>query len=464
MSEDASIEESQIRFKVRTSSTDGNHSITMSDAATILDLKTKLATSDYENIPVERQRLIYSGRVMKDEEKLSFYKIKDGNTIHLVKSAASNAAQTPSTAGASVGSQAAGVPTNMAAGTAINNPLTGLTGARYAGHNINLPGLGTFGADGGMGAPPSDDQIADLLSDPNTQSTMNEALNNPAIVDMIINSSPQLRSMGPHARELLQSPFFRQMMTNPDIIRQQSRMRNMMGGGRGASAFPAPGVVDTPPEGAAGNNNPPTAGAAGMPNADVMTMLSGAGATNPFAALLNPQAQGQTPAQTPPPPASADQATPSASTSAAGSGDAQANPFASPFGGAPPAGLASMMTPEALQSTLQMMQDPQFASMMGLGAPGEAGAGGTASNPLVLTPEMMQQAMQSGAAGAAGNPFSMLFSAAAPPDTRPPEERYAEQLRQLNDMGFFEFDRNVEALRRSGGSVQGAIEQLLNGS
>ena len=50
---------------------------------------------------------------------------------------------------------------------------------------------------------------------------------------------------------------------------------------------------------------------------------------------------------------------------------------------------------------------------------------------------------------------------AEPADSRPPEERYESQLRQLNDMGFFEFDRNVQALRRSGGSVQGAIEYLL---
>ena len=45
-----------------------------------------------------------------------------------------------------------------------------------------------------------------------------------------------------------------------------------------------------------------------------------------------------------------------------------------------------------------------------------------------------------------------------------PEERYADQLRQLNDMGFFDFDQNIAALRRSGGSVQGAIEHLLGGS
>jgi ubiquilin len=139
----------QLTFKVKTSG-DANHTITMAETATVLDLKNKLAGGDYENIPVERQRLIYSGRVMKNEEPLSTYKIKAGNTIHMVKSAPSNAAQTPAAAASPSGAPraAAGVPTNMAAGTA-NNPLAGLTGARYAGH-MGLPGMEMFGADGGV--------------------------------------------------------------------------------------------------------------------------------------------------------------------------------------------------------------------------------------------------------------------------------------------------------------------------
>jgi ubiquilin len=136
----------QITFKVRTSG-DVSHSITMLETATVLDLKTKLATADYENIPVERQRLIYSGRVLKNDDTLATYKIKPNNTVHLVKSAASN--PTPTTS-ASTATPAA-VPTNMSAGTA-NNPLAGLTGARYAGH-VNLPSREMFGADGGVSAP-----------------------------------------------------------------------------------------------------------------------------------------------------------------------------------------------------------------------------------------------------------------------------------------------------------------------
>jgi ubiquilin len=85
-----------------------------------------------------------------------------------------------------------------------------------------------------------------------------------------------------------------------------------------------------------------------------------------------------------------------------------------------------------MQQAMQMLQSGQFNEIFG------------GQNPLGAF----------GGAGASSSP-------PPPADTRPPEERYAEQLRQLNDMGFFDFDRNVEALRRSGGSVQGAIEQLL---
>ncbi len=90
---------------------------------------------------------IYSGRVMKNDDALSVYKIKTGNTIHLVKSAASNPAPPPSTASAAP--TPAAVPQNMAAGTAASNLLAGLTGARFAGH-ANLPSRDLFGADGGV--------------------------------------------------------------------------------------------------------------------------------------------------------------------------------------------------------------------------------------------------------------------------------------------------------------------------
>lgn len=138
-----------LSFKVKTSG-DKSHAITIAESATVMDLKAKLAAEDVENVSVERQRLIYSGRVMKNEDALSTYKIKNGNTIHMVKSAASNPAPQPSAASAPT---PAAVPQNMAAGTEANNLLAGLTGARFAGH-ANLPNPSMFGADGGVSRAP----------------------------------------------------------------------------------------------------------------------------------------------------------------------------------------------------------------------------------------------------------------------------------------------------------------------
>jgi uncharacterized ubiquitin-like protein YukD len=154
MADDApTTEEAPITFSVKASN-DAKFTLTLPTSTTVSELKNRLSTSEYADTPAERQRLIYSGRVLKDNDTLATYKIKDGHTIHLVKSAASNQRQAPTaqSASATPGDNAnqaiPGVPTNIAAGTG-NNPLAGLTGARYAGF-AQLPGAGMFGPDGGV--------------------------------------------------------------------------------------------------------------------------------------------------------------------------------------------------------------------------------------------------------------------------------------------------------------------------
>lgn len=155
MADDApAAEEAPITFTVKASN-DAKYTLTLPLSTQVLELKEKLAGSEYADTPAQRQRLIYSGRVLKDNDTLATYKIKDGHTIHLVKSAASNQRQGQTSASAATSAPtgaasqaAAGVPTNLAAGTG-NNPLAGLTGARYAGF-AQLPGAGLFGPDGGV--------------------------------------------------------------------------------------------------------------------------------------------------------------------------------------------------------------------------------------------------------------------------------------------------------------------------
>ncbi|KAK3984874.1 hypothetical protein QBC44DRAFT_7435 [Cladorrhinum sp. PSN332] len=437
--------DAQITFKVKHN--EKTHTITISESATVLDLKKKLAGEDYENIAADRQRLIYSGRVLKDGDALSVYKVKNMNTIHMVRSAPSNA--TSSAAASTSTPTPPAIPTNMAAGTSAANPLAGLTGARFAGH-ASLPSRDIFGADGGMGAPPSEEQMADMLDNPMLAQTVNEALNNPAFIDMMIQSNPMLANM-PNAREFLASPMFRQMMTNPDYIRTAARMRRMMSG-QSQSAFPAPGVTDNTP--AAGGNN------ATDPSASLFGPGGGGG---DFARLLGLGGPG---------------------FGAAG-GSAAADPFAALFGGVPPTpssaqtGAAATTTPAAQTNTPSGNRDASTGTSAN--PQGQPAAGQTPANPFAALFGQMAGAQPGNGNAGVPNLFgglpppnqetlTQLFQAlgggapAAPADTRPPEERYAEQLRQLNDMGFFDFDRNVAALRRSGGSVQGAIEHLLNGS
>ncbi|WPH04967.1 Hypothetical protein R9X50_00786500 [Acrodontium crateriforme] len=414
--------EQQITFTVK-SSADSKYVVTVPTVMTIADLKHKLSTSEYAGLPPDRQRLIYSGRVLKDVDTVASCKIKENNTVHLVRGAESNSRQNPANQGGAATNPAANVPTNIAAGTAANDPLAQLTGARYAGMH-GLPGMDTFGADGGMGAPPNPEAMLRMLDDPNVAQQMTEAMNNPAVLNMMRNH-PQFQN-NPMLRAALDNPELRRMIFDPNMIRMQMRMQQAMGGGDGAGSFPMPGQTDT-------------------------TTQQGNGAATGTGGQANTGGS--------PPPA--------------------ANPFASLFGGAGQAPGARGDSANA------QAQDP-FAGLFG-GAGLGAGAGAQGNNPLqamseqlMQNPEMMRQAMQMlgggagganpfGGLGAGGNPWAGLggFGGAPEPqqpaDDRPPEERYESQLRQLNDMGFFEFERNVQALRRSGGSVQGAIEYLLQG-
>ncbi|EDO14701.1 hypothetical protein Kpol_1068p11 [Vanderwaltozyma polyspora DSM 70294] len=376
-------------IKIHIKSGQNKWEVTVDVSNTVLQLKEEIAK--VSEIPVENQRLIYSGKILKDDQVLEFYKIQDEHSIHLVKSGGASKTNTSASAAAASTSTAtnsdsnAPLPSNIAAGQSGGfNPLSDLTSARYAGYGLNLPSADMFGPDGGMNSMPNQDDMLRMLENPVFQSQMNEMLSNPQMIDFMIQSNPQLQAMGPEARQMFQSPFFRQMLTNPEMIRQSMQMANMMGGNgqfganAAASSFPAPGETDTT---AAAETNTETT------STPAATGAAAAGQQNPFASLFNPAM----------------------------------NPFAA-------------------------MMNNNAAAAAGAGATGAAGATGTPAFDPSLFASMFQPPQQQ----------------QQEQDNRPPEERYESQLRQLNDMGFFDFDRNVAALRRSGGSVQGALDALLS--
>ena len=465
------VEDAPVTFNVK-SSGNAKYTLTLPLSTTTVELKNKLAGEEYANVPASAQRLIYSGRVLKDEDTLATHKVKEGNTMHLVKSAASNQRQNPAaqttSSGAPQPAQPA-VPQNIAAGSG-GDPLLNLTGGRYAGY-ANLPSAGMFGPDGGM-TQPDPDAILNSLEDPNTAQMMNEALQNPQVVDMMIRSSPQLQAMGPQARQMLQSPEFRRMLTDPQMIRQMRSMQQAFGGGMGGfggmggnqDAFPAPGETTTTgsanrdqPAGANPNNNNNAFDPYGMfgPNA-------AAAGPNPFAALFQGGANA---------PTNTNANTQAQETTSAGSQDTQ-NAQQGQQQQPPPNPFAALFNPA-------MMGNQQ-----GQGQQGGMNPFDPATNPFLNNPEAFNRIMGamrggpgnppapgSATTGAAANPwanFANMFGGAggagfgAPPDNRPPEERYATQLRQLNEMGFFNYEQNIQALTRSGGDVNGALEFLFS--
>jgi ubiquilin len=66
-----------------------------------------------------------------------------------------------------------------------------------------------------------------------------------------------------------------------------------------------------------------------------------------------------------------------------------------------------------------------------------------------MNPMMMQQMMGAGFPQAAA-------------DTRPPREKYAEQLQQIKEMGFIDEDVILEMLVKTNGNVQLALENLFS--
>ncbi|WRT66922.1 uncharacterized protein IL334_003887 [Kwoniella shivajii] len=280
-------------------------SITISPEKTVADLKESIsAQSDVEK---ERQRLIYSGKVLKDEDAISTYKIQNGHTIHMVKGAAKSAtpAASSSTPAASGAGTSSALPRLPQMGTGLNvgsNPIDNVENIHHG-----LAGFNPFAGQPGLDNMNDPNAMLGMMNNPEFLRSMTDMMSRPEVVDQIIAANPQLQSMGPQVREMMASPFFRQMMSNPDTLRMMMQMNSSMGGQGGAGA---------------GGFNP--FGAGGFGGAGAGTGAGGAtgGEANndPFPNLFAPNAN---------PTPSGNTAQPSSPT-----GNAPPNPLATLFGGA----------------------------------------------------------------------------------------------------------------------------------
>ncbi|XVE48733.1 hypothetical protein DITRI_Ditri01bG0025800 [Diplodiscus trichospermus] len=496
------------------------------------------------DIPADQQRLIYKGRILKDDQSLLSYGLQADHTVHMVRGFAPSSSTPPPAATTNV------VTPNTTPGVTRgvgSNEGAGLGGSLFPGLNP-LGGSGGFGLFG-SGLPEFEQVQQQLTQNPNM---MREIMNTPAI-QSLMNNPELMRSLimnNPQMREIIdRNPELGHILNDPSILRQTLEaarnpelMREMM-----RNTDRAMSNIESSPEGF--NMLRRMYENVQEPFLNATTMAGNTGnspGSNPFTALLGNQIGSQardSPNNT---------STTTVSETAQGQASPNTNPLPNPWGNAGgggggggtqtnatarsnPAGdartpgigglgglglpdLPPMLNgmPDASQLTQllqnpaisQMMQsimsnpqymnqimnlNPQLRGMLDLNPQLRE----MMQNPEVLrqmfSPETMQQMLTlqqsllsqlnrqqstqdstqtgatTGAPGTAGlellmNMFGGLgagsLSVPNQPDV-PPEELYATQLSQLQEMGFYDTQENIRALRATAGNVHAAVERLL---
>eukprot|EP00124_Ichthyophonus_hoferi_P000670 Ihof_evm17s26 gene=Ihof_evmTU17s26 len=158
-------------------------SLKVADFKAILERKTR--------VPASEQRLIVTGHVLKDEDEMGKYDIKDNCVIHMVRAAAPRP-----------------VPTQ-------NNPVDSAASPAYMGAN----------AMGGMGGRDSRSDILQLLAtNPQARAIIEAMLSDPRAVEEML-QSPEL------ANDPVAQGIFRALVQNPEAMR--GALETLTSGGAG---------------------------------------------------------------------------------------------------------------------------------------------------------------------------------------------------------------------------------------
>ncbi|KAF7809592.1 ubiquitin domain-containing protein DSK2a-like isoform X1 [Senna tora] len=503
----------------------------------------KEAVAQKCDIPSDQQRLIYKGRILKDDQTLLSYGLEADHTIHLVRGFAP-AAPTNTTGGTNA-------TTTNARGSGTNDG--GSLGGSGFGASL-FPGLGLNGTGGsgmnglfGAGLPNLEQMQQPFISNPNLMReimntpAMQNLINNPEIVRNLIMSNPQMQELmdrNPELAHILNDPnTLRQTLEatrNPEIMREMMRNTDR-----------AMSNIESSPEGfnmlrrmyenvqepflnatmMAGNNT-------GNDNSNPFAALSGIQGGQARNRSTNPSNTNSESAAGSPSPNTSPLPNPWTSTGSVAAGGTQNNTRSSSGGNArpqAPTGLGGLGLPdlEGMMGAMpdpalltQLMQNPAISQMMQsilsnpqamnqiLGVNAEqrgmpdlnSHLRQMMQNPefirMFSSPDTMQQLLsfqqallsqlgqqqstqETGQTGRGtgtmnnlglemlSNMFGGLGAGSLAVPNRsdePPEQLYATQLSQLQEMGFFDTQENIRALMATSGNVHAAVERLLGNS
>ncbi|OXA62641.1 ubiquilin-1 [Folsomia candida] len=195
------------------------HTIEISSTATVQEFRVRVA--EQFNQPPELLCLIFSGKIMKDEESLVQHKLSDGFVVHLViKSAASRSSQQePSQSNVSssgtTSSSATQNTTQSGGGFGLGGNVPNNPSNPFAAFGIpDLLG-GGGGGGGGLGQMQQElmsnpEMMQQLMDSPFVQGIMN----NPDIIRSMLNANPSIQQL------LERNPELNHVLNNPEVLRQ----------------------------------------------------------------------------------------------------------------------------------------------------------------------------------------------------------------------------------------------------
>ncbi|CAM9362613.1 unnamed protein product [Phaeothamnion confervicola] len=173
-------------------------------ATTVLAFKRQIA--EQASVPAEQQRLIYKGRVLKDDDTLAMYSVEADQTIHLVRGQPPRPAAPAAVPAASM---SAAPPEAAGAGAAAANPFAAMMSGMAGGQ------------------PDVSRMQQQLMSNPEMmQSIMNSPmmqgmLNNPELIRNMVMNNPQMQGV------LQANPQLAHVLNDPNVMRQTlESMRN----------------------------------------------------------------------------------------------------------------------------------------------------------------------------------------------------------------------------------------------
>ncbi|KAI7899472.1 uncharacterized protein BX663DRAFT_537990 [Cokeromyces recurvatus] len=446
--------------------------------ATIEELK-QLIAQKMENVEASNLKLVFSGRILKNEDLVGDCKIVSGCTVHVVRTGTNKAPAAKNNNSNSTATTA----TNTLENTTSTNSAANITSGQQSTTSNPSSGLlgasSPFGALGDMQMPNMDPELMRQMMD---SPFMQNILNNPEFVRSIIMSNPQMKALveqNPELGHVISDPaFLRQsmeMMRNPNLMREMQRNNDRalsnieaIPGGfnhlrRMYNTFQGPLESAMSPRESNTNDEAINERLARELNVESVpeNSLNTQALPNPWAAPSNRSNNDSSSTTTTTTAAAAAATTNPFGAAFSGSANntgAMENPFAALFGAGNAFPLSQQQQQQQQQQT-PFWADPNFIQASLRLQQAMMSAQNNNNNNSQQQPNLFQQMFMGGFPSNNGFGFPTTQPATS---TEPPEVRFREQLAQLEEMGFTDKSANIRALLATGGNVQAAVEYLLS--